>query len=293
MDQLRGMAVFVQVVDLGGISAAAEREQLSPTMVGNHLRALEERLGARLLNRTTRRQSLTESGAIYYEQCRTILRLVADANGGVQASQTAPSGRLRIAAPLSFGSEQLTPAVGEFLAVHPAVSVELTLNDRVMDLVEEGFDAAIRVGKLAESGLVARPLRPYRMWICGSPAYLRARGTPLTPDDLAGHDCLVFSHAGRRWRFDDAAGGAAEQRTVPGRFTVNSGQALRVAALAGLGIIMQPEVLLEEDVRLGRLVRLFADNDLPSRAMNLVYLRDRQMPPKLAAFRDFILRRFG
>lgn len=291
MDDLRSMAVFVRTVDLGSLAAAAEREGISPTMAGNHLRSLERKLGAKLLNRTTRSHSLTEAGRSYYEKARRILDLVAEAHAGVEAEQQAARGKLRIAAPLSFGTERLAPALGEFLTCFPEISVELSLNDRLVDLVEEGFDAAFRIGALADSSLVARRLRPYRMWVCASPDYLRRQGTPERPAELAGHDCLFFSYAGGEWKFD--ADGKRETVAVQGRFQVNSGQALRVAARAGMGIILQPEVLLAEDVASGRLVRLFPDLEIPTRPMNLVYLRDRHMPPRLRHFIDFALQRFG
>ncbi|MBA8899606.1 LysR family transcriptional regulator [Phyllobacterium sp. P30BS-XVII] len=291
MDDLKSMAVFAQIVDLGSLSAAAEREGMSATMAGNHLRALELRVGAKLLNRTTRRHSLTDIGKTYYEQVRVILHLVAQANAGVEAAQATPRGRLRIAAPVSFGAERLTPALGEFLTQYPEISVDLALSDRTVDLIDEGFDAALRIGNLADSTLIARSLQPYRMWVCAAPSYLSKRGTPERPEDLKQHDCLVFSYAGRQWRL--GLGNHPEKTAVQGRLEVNNGQALRVAACSGLGIVMQPEVLLATDVKEGTLVRLFSDHDLPSRPMNLVYLRDRQMPPKLRCFIDFVAERFG
>ena len=291
LDDLKSMAVFVQIVDRGSLSAAAEREGMSPTMAGNHLRALERKLGATLLKRTTRRHALTEAGRGYYEKARAILQLVAEAHAGAEAIQAAPRGRLRVAAPVSFGAERLSPALEDLLARYPDIVVDLALSDRVVDLIDDGFDAAIRIGRLADSSLIARPLQDYRMWICASPSYLAARGVPTRPNELEHHACLVFSYAGREWRF--SASDPALRVKVDGRIEANSGQALRMAARAGLGIIMQPEVLLAEDVADGRLVRLFGDFDLPSRPMNLVYLRDRHMTPKLRGFIDFVTDRFG
>jgi DNA-binding transcriptional LysR family regulator len=261
LDDLKSMGVFVQIVDRGSLSAAAEREGISATMAGNHLRALERKLGAKLMNRTTRRHSLTDVGRTYYEQARTILQLVAQAHAGAEAVQVAPRGRLRIAAPVSFGAERLTPALGEFLGRYRDISVDLALSDRVVDLIDDGFDAAVRIGEPAENGLIARPLQHYRMWVCAAPSYLQERGTPTRPDDLRHHDCLVFSYAGGHWRF--AASDQVSRININGRFQVNNGQALRIAARAGLGVILQPEALLAEDVADGRLVRLFADHDLP------------------------------
>lgn len=291
MGDLESMTVFVQIVERGSLSAAAHHQGISPTMAGNHLRALERTLGAKLVNRTTRRLSLTDIGRDYYEQARTILHLVAAAHAGVEAAQATPRGALRIAAPVSFGTERLTPALGEFLAQYPDVSVDLVLSDRTVDLIDDGFDAAIRIGALAESGLVARPLQNYQMWICASPSYLQARGEPTEPEELRDHDCLVFSYAGGRWRFAQDDRDARVE--VEGRLKVNNGQALRMAARAGLGIVMQPEVLLASDVAAGFLVRLFPGHELPSRPMNLLYLRDRHMPPKLRCFINFVTSRFG
>jgi len=290
LNDLKCMAVFVDVVDLGSLAAAAERHEISPTMAGNHLRALEEKLGSTLLNRTTRRHSLTDIGKTYYEQARNILHLVAQANAGAQAMQSVPRGRLRVTAPVSFGAERLSPALGRFLAAHPEVTIELALNDRVVDLVDEGFDAAIRIGTLADSSLIGCPLKPYRMWICAAPAYLQRYGTPVRPDDLADHECLSFSYAGAEWHFGSERD--SQKLAVKGRLQANSGQALRMAARSGLGIIMQPQVLLAEDVTEGRLVRLLADFELPGRPMQLVYLRDRHMSSKLRAFIDFIVDEF-
>jgi DNA-binding transcriptional LysR family regulator len=224
LDDLKSMSVFVQVVDQGSLSAAAEREGISPTMAGNHLRALERKLGAKLLNRTTRRHSLTEVGQTYYDQAHTILQLVAQAHAGVEAAQAKPRGRLRITAPVSFGAERLTPALGEFLVQNGEISIDLTLSDRIGDLIDDGFDAAVRIGELSDSGLIAHQLQPYRMWVCAAPSYLRERGTPARPQELEGHDCLLFSYAGGQWRFGQSD--RSPKVRVQGRLQVNNGQAL-------------------------------------------------------------------
>jgi DNA-binding transcriptional LysR family regulator len=290
MDKFRSMEVFVAVVDAGSFTAAAEAFAMSPVMVGKHIRQLEERLGARLLTRTTRRQSLTEIGRQYAERCRQILADVATAESGAEAMRTAPRGVLKLSAPVSFGSLQLAPAMADYLALHPEVSLELNLNDRVIDLVEEGYDAAVRIGMLDDSGLVARPLAPYRMQVCASPEYLARAGVPQTPDDLATHQCLDFTPWNKRtrWKLADAQG------AVPAsRFRSNNGQALRMAALRGYGIVMQAEILLGEDVAAGRLVPLLERYLPPPLPMHLIYPRDRQPTPKLSTFIDFMLERFG
>ena len=294
MDKLRSMEIFVAVVDAGSFTAAAEAFQISPVMVGKHIKQLEERLGTRLLTRTTRRQSLTEIGLQYVEQCRQILAQIAAAETGAEAMRATPRGKLKITAPVSFGSECIAPLMAEYLTAYPDVSLELNLNDRMVDLVEEGFDAAIRIGKLEDSAMVARVLRPYAMVICAAPAYLEKHGVPHTPDDLARHECLDFMQWSRhmRWRLSGKAarhdGSAAESR-----FRSNNGQALRVAALHGFGIVMQAEILLADDIAAGRLVPLLADYVPAPRPMHLVYARDRQPTPKLTTFIDFLLQRYG
>ncbi|WP_377701671.1 LysR family transcriptional regulator [Pseudoduganella sp. UC29_71] len=292
MDKLRSMEVFVAVVDRGSFTAAADAFGISPVMVGKHIRALEERLGAALLARTTRRQSLTEIGRQYADQCRAILAQISAAESGAEAMHAAPRGKLKITAPVSFGSEWVSPAMTEYLAQHPEVSLELNLNDRMVDIVEEGYDAAVRIGVLEDSGLVARALRPYGMVICASPAYLKRAGTPRTPDDLAQHECLDFMQWTHqvRWRLKGQPGASKVRES---RFRSNNGHALRVAALHGFGIVMQAEMLLAQDIAAGRLVPLLHDYVPAARPMHLVYSRDRQPTPKLTTFIDFMLERFG
>jgi DNA-binding transcriptional LysR family regulator len=292
MDKLRSMEIFVAVVDAGNFTAAAARFNISPVMVGKHIAQLEATLDARLLTRTTRRQSLTEIGSQYADQCRTILAQIAAAERGAEAMRSVPRGRLRITASTSFGTEWLTPAITDYLRLHPEVSVDLNLNDRMVDLVDEGYDAAIRVGAPADSSLIARPLRPYAMMICASPAYLKKHGTPRKPEDLAKHECLDFvvGDVGVRWRLQSVHG---KRPLQPSRFRANNGQALHMAALNDFGIVMQAEVLLAQDVAAGRLVPILRKYLPAPRPMNLIYPRDRRATPKLTTFIDFMVERFG
>lgn len=292
MDLLDSMKVYVLAVEKGSLSAAATACGISATMAGKHLRTLEQRLGMRLLNRTTRRQHLTAFGEDYYVRCKEILRMVVESDAQAQNLQLAPTGQLRITAPVTFGTEALIPALSEYLDRYPQVSVDVALCDRAVDLVEEGFEAAIRIGQLPDSALIAKSLAPYRLMICASPEYLARKGTPGKPEDLSQHECLSFSPAAlAHWRLTDQDG---EYRVpVSGRLQVNQGQALRVAALHGLGIVLQPAILLEADVRAGRLVQLFPTHELPSRPMNVVYLPDRYRSPKLRSFVDFLVERFN
>lgn len=294
MDTLRSMEVFVAVADQGSLTAAAALFHMSPVMVGKHIGYLENRLGAKLLVRTTRRQHLTEIGAQYLEQCRQILAQVRAAETGAEAMRAAPRGKLKITAPVSFGSECLAPLLADYLDAYPEVSLDLNLNDRLVDLVEEGFDAAIRIGKLDDSGMVARPLRPYAMVICAAPAYLEKRGVPQTPDDLARHECLDFMQWARhlRWRLNGKEG-TSDGAKAESRFRSNNGQALRVAALHGFGIVMQAEILMAGDIAAGRLLPILEEYVPAPRPMHLLYARDRQPTPKLTTLIECILQRYG
>lgn len=292
MDRLSSMAVFVRVVELGGFAAAAGERGISPTMAGKHVRALEAHLGARLLNRTTRRQSLTEIGKAWYDRCKSLLGELAAAEESVGRLRAAPRGTLRVSAPVTFGATRLAPALGEFLRRHPDVRVDLSLSDRVVDLVDEGFEAAIRIGPLADSRMIARALDPYASMLCAAPAYLKRRGTPRTPKDLAGHDCLAFATTARRGRWRLVRDGVETSVSFTPRVLVNSGEALRRAALAGAGIVLQPEVLLAEDLVRGRLVSILPRWTAPAHDMHVVYAADRQASPKLRCFVDFVLERF-
>ena len=288
MHLLDSMEVYVLAVEKGSLSAAATACGISPTMAGNHLRTLEKRLGMQLLSRTTRRQHLTAFGEDYYARCKEILRLVADTDTQAQNLQLTPVGKLRVTAPITFGTEALVPALSMYLGRYPEVSVDLVLCDRVVDLVEEGFEAAIRIGRLPDSALIAKSLAPYRMMICASPEYLARKGTPQKPQDLIQHECLSFTPAAlAAWRLADC-----DDVPVKGRLQVNDGRALRVAALHGLGIVLQPAILLEADARAGRLVQLFPTYELPSRGMSVVYLQDRYRSPKLRSFVNFLVERF-
>jgi DNA-binding transcriptional LysR family regulator len=298
VDTLLSMQVFVEVVEAGSLSAAAQRFGISAPMAGKHLQALEARLGARLIVRTTRRQSLTEIGREYYERCRRILADVNDADALAEAMSTAPRGLLRLSVPLTYGVQLVTPVVTGFLSAYPEVSVELDLSNRLVDLVEERFDAAVRIGSLAtlpDSSFVARPLKPYAMTACAAPSYLARAGTPRTPADLAGHECLGFVHGGREalWRLEGDAPGAQDDREQSARFRANNGQALKKAALAGFGLVLQPHALVAEELASGALVAVLgAFLPEPSPA-HLIYPRDRRATPKLTTFVDFMVRRLG
>lgn len=293
MDRLQSMDVFVRVAERGGFSPVAEELGISATMVGKHIRALEDHLGVRLINRTTRRQSLTEAGAAYLERCTQVLASVADAEAEVMNLRRTARGVLRLSAPVTFGSQCLSPVLVDYLAQNPEVSVELTLNDRGVDLIEEGFEAAIQIGRLEDSSFIAHPLRPYRSLLCASPAYLARHGTPRKPADLIRHNCLGFMYWDRRSRWRLLGKNGESLVRVRGNFTVNHGPALRTAALAGLGIVMQPEILFADDLASGRLVRVLQGFQPPERPMHLLTLPDRHPTPRLRSLVEFMIERFG
>src|ERR1700722_5085343 len=260
MDRLTGMETFVRVVELGGFTAAAAAVNISPTMVSNHIRALERRLGARLLNRTTRRQSLTEIGTTYYAQCLDILGRIDSAENEARDRRSRPTGRLRISAPITLGAHLLVPAFAEYLREYAEVEIELQLNDRMVDLADEGFDAAFRFGELSDSSLIARRLGNPNRGVCASPIFLTRHGPPQKPDDLVNHNCLAFHYVQpeRDWLF---RGARAEGVRVAGQLPLNNGPAFLVAVLADVGIAMLPDYLVSEDLTAGRLVRLFREFD--------------------------------
>lgn len=290
------MEIFARVVERGSFAAAAKGSGMTPTMVGNHIRELERRLKGRLLNRTTRRQSLTELGKRYHTRCLEILALVDSAELDAREMQSSPRGRLRVSCPVIYGTRVLVPALAGYLDRHPEVQIELSLNDRFVDLAEEGFDAAIRARVLPDSGLIARPLARSPRIVCASPAYLVRHGHPRTPADLVLHNCLAFTSTTgpeREWLFPRADSDGVEHIPVRGRLDVNGGLALREAALAGLGIIFQPQVMLQDDLDAGRLVRLFPDWPAPNWPVHVVTLPDAHMPPKLVSFIAFLQETLG
>ena len=294
MDRLTSMAVFVKAVDLGSFTAAATALGSSSQMVGKHVGFLEARLGAQLLRRTTRRQSLTEVGLAFYERCRIILAEAEAAESLMQDLSATPRGRLRVSAPVNVGACTVAPLVGDFLRAFPGVELELSLTDRYVDVVDEGFDAVFRLGPLGDSSLNARELGLQRQIACASPAYLAARGAPCHPDDLAAHDCLGYVNwSGRpysEWRFDRL--GASHPVKIRSRFQVNDGRVLRAAALRGDGIILQPEAVVAEDLRSGRLTQVLGDYEAPSRPLYLLFPTRRLQPPKLRAFIDHVAAAF-
>lgn len=295
MDRLSSMGAFVMAAELGSYARAAERLNMSAQMVAKHVAALEHRLGARLLNRTTRRQSLTELGSAYYERCKHILTEAEAADSLAQIMNDTPRGKLKISAPVTFGSYSLMPLITQFLRDNPEVEIDLHLTDRFIDLVEEGYEVAFRIGPLATTTLTARPLAPYGLVVCAAPAYLAERGTPLTPADLEHHECLGYAYwsrpADREWSFYE--GSILHKVRVSSRLQVNESKALMSAALDGFGIVLGPQDFLLPALERGELVRLLPDFAAPSRQMHLLYTANRQRTAKLRRFVEAVLLRFG
>lgn len=293
MDRLLSMSAFAKTVELGSFSAAGEALGMSPQGVGKHVLMLEQQLGVRLLNRTTRRQHLTDIGTTFYERVKIILAEVDAAEALAAETRAIPRGRLRINAPVSFGIHTLSPRLPEYLRAYPEVSLELSVSNRYVDVIEEGFDAVFRVGELSDSGLIARALAPYPLCLSAAPAYLASRPPIRTPADLAGHECLGFFHPELRtqWTFDGPSG--KETVAVNSRITIDSGESLLALALAGMGLLLQPRELVENELASGRLVLLLPEYRVPSRAMHLLYAPDRRITPKLRSFIDFAVETFG
>ncbi|MCK9800968.1 LysR family transcriptional regulator [Pseudomonas sp. MAFF 302030] len=293
MDRLSSMAAFVKAVEMGSFSAAGNALQMSAQLIGKHVHHLEQHLGVRLLNRTTRRQSLTDFGREFYERCKFILAEVETAENMAAETQASPSGKLRINAPVSFGMQSLAPRLPEFMQANPLVSVELTLANRAVDLIDEGFDVVFRVGQLSDSGLVARPLAPYRLILCAAPSYLKGKPAIETPWDLQAHECLGFSHTELRthWTFDGPEGKVIVP--VGSRLMADHGEPLLCAALAGLGILLQPVELVRKSLQQGELVALLPDYPPPSRPLHVLFAPDRRLTPKVRRFLDFATQTFG
>ena len=294
MDRLAAIEAFVRVAETHSFSEAARRLHASQSAVSRAVSGLEAELGARLLHRTTRSLTLTEAGRGYFERAARILADLEEANLAVTQLQAAPRGRLRVNAPMSFGFLHLAPALPDFLALYPELSVDLSMSDRFVDLIEEGVDVAVRIGALEDSSLIARKLAPIRRVVCASPAYLNARGTPLAPDDLKQHDCLCNSNIAvlHEWRFA-AADGKLWPVDVNGRLSANNGDALRVAALKGLGLANLPTFIVGADLQAGTLMTVLDDFAVQDLSMSAVYPPGRHLSPKVRAFVDFLADRFG
>lgn len=294
MQHLTDIAVFVKVVELSSFTAAAEALQMSQPVVSKAVTRLEEKLGARLLNRTTRRLSLTEAGSELYRRSAHALEEIENAELEVARFQTEPRGTLRVSAPMSFSILHLGPALHLFFDRYPGVTVELSMDDRQVDLVEAGFDIAIRIGRLQDSNLIARKIAPCRQVLSASPAYLAKRGAPERPEDLLQHNCILYSLLAtpREWRLTDAEG---EVHVVPisGTMQSNNGLVNRAAAVSGAGIVLLPTFYLGDQLRSGELKPILCKFRPQDLAVYAVYPERRNLMPKVRAFVDFLAATFG
>jgi len=292
MDRLTSLTVFGRVVECGGFSAAARRLNMSVTMVSNHIQSLEDRLGVRLLNRTTRRVSLTDIGKAYYERSHQILMDLEEADQIATSQHATPQGTLRVYTSMNI-VRFLSPIIGEFLNAYPAASVDLTVGERMVDIIEEGFDLAIRTLPPPDSSLVVRRLTAWRHMLCCSPTYLETHAAPKHPADLADHNCLryVFYPFGDEWRFE-GPDGSIISAPVGGNLVTNSAEALRLLALSGHGIFLAPTFVLRDDVANGNFVPLLPGYRPVEFSINAIYPNRHHLSTKTRSFIDLLAERF-
>jgi DNA-binding transcriptional LysR family regulator len=290
MDRLASMQAFVQVVDSGSFAGAAKRLAASPAAVTHHVQALEDRLGVQLLNRTTRRLSLTEVGRTFYQHSAQILAQVEEAERSATLLQTTPRGLLRLNTSEGI-ARVVMPLIAEFTAAHPEMSFDVVLTDRMVDMVEGGFDLALRAGPLPDSSLISRKLALGKLILCAAPDYLARRGAPQRPEDLAGHNCLIYQMLGNEWRFNGRAGDVAV--AVSGNLRSNSLEAVRRAALSGQGIGLLAAVVVAEDLQKGALVRLLPEYDANEVVIQAVYPASRHLSVKTRSFLGFLAQRMN
>jgi DNA-binding transcriptional LysR family regulator len=295
MDRFENARVFTTVIEAGGFTAAADRLGLSRAATSKHVQQLEERLGARLLDRTTRRVSVTAAGRRFYEQCRRILAELDEAERAASELHNEPRGELRVIAPTNFGLTELGAAITDLVVAYPKLRVNLTVNDHVTDPLEGGYDIAIKVDlpRGTSSSLIARKLNTTRRLVCAAPSYLRERGTPQTPEDLAHHDCLSYSYIAEpdEWHFLGADGERVVK--VSGPIVTSHRQLLNTAAVRGLGIAYGPVAFFRDDLAAGRLAQVLADYPLPEATIYAVYPAGQKLSAKVKVFNDFMARSFA
>ena len=295
VDRLTSMAVFVKAADLGSFAAAAEAMGMSPQMVAKHVVFLEDRLGTALIHRTTRRQSLTDVGRAYYDRCKHLLLEVDAAESVAQEMRSKPKGVLRVNAPLTFGAFSLAPFVTRYLRRYPDVQIDLTLNDRFVDPLEDGFEVMVRVGEVNDASLIAHSLAPYRLIACASPDYIARRGMPQNPSELRQHDCLAYAYWSPsipcRWQFTRE--GRTEEVRATGRMRSNDWKALLHAAKEGYGITLGPANVLNAEIEAGRLIRVLPDYEGPTRPMHVIYPAGRRPTVKVQSFVQAVREEFG
>jgi DNA-binding transcriptional LysR family regulator len=294
MDRLRAYEVFVTVVSRGSFTRAADVLETSPANVTRYVNELEAHLGTRLLNRTSRKLSVTEGGETLYARCKSILDDVAETEGLVSSASVEPRGRLRINAPVSFGILHLAPLWPAFMQKYPRVELDVSLNDRVVDIVDEGYDLAIRISRAGSTNHAARKLATSSNILCASPAYLARCGYPAAPADLVEHRCIGYSYAatGDEWQLVDSEN-TLHTVKVNCHMRTNNGDTARAAALAGGGVIWQPTFLVSNDLRAGKLVRILPEYRMPDIDVFALYPSRRHLSAKIRAMVDFLVEAFG
>lgn len=292
-DVLTGMRVFTTVVDAGSFASAADRLDLSRGMTSRYVAQVEAHLGVRLLNRTTRSLSLTEAGHDYYQRATQVLSMVEEAERAATQETSVPRGTLRINTSVAFGARHLGAAISDYMRRYAQVKMDITLNDRVVDLVEEGFDLAVRIARRIDPGLVARPITRARMVACASPEYIKSRGMPKSPPDLARHNCLTYAYSGLQEEWHFKRGNSEYTAKAAGSLHGNNGDIICAAAVAGLGVIVQPTFIVYEALRARKLVRVLKDWEADELTIFAVYPTRQFLPLKVRSFIDFVVERFG
>lgn len=296
MRDLSGIAVFAAVVETGSFTAAAEKLGQSKSAVSKQVTKLEQRLGAQLLARTTRKLNLTEVGAAFYERCERIVAEAEEAELAVTRLQDVPRGRLRVSAPLSFGIAHLAAALPEFMAGHEEVTIDIDFSDRRVDIVDEGFDLALRIGRLEDSSLIAKRIATTRRPVMAAPSYWKTHGKPTHPKELEDHNCLTYSYlsAPNSWAFRDPDNPRAEMTVrVAGTMNANNGNALAAAAAAGLGVLMTPTFICADHIRSGALEPALETFEPDPLGIHALYPPNRHLSAKVRAFIDFLTARFA
>ena len=294
LDRLLAMTVFVKVVEQGSFARAAERLHMSTSGVSRHVAELEAHLDTRLLNRTTRRISLTESGQAYFERALHLLADLEETEAAVSSSTVTPRGTIRLTCSTSFGVPHLAPAIGAFQARYPDVRFDISASSRFVDLVEEGLDLAIRIGDLGNPNLIARKIGSMRLITCASPEYLKRKGTPKHPDDLAKHNCFTYEYAPEKnqWRFQDRQKNEIKVR-IDGSVHANNGEMLAAIAVAGAGIALEPDFIVEPLLESGALVEILKNFRPAPYNIYAVYPSRRHLSAKVRTFVDFLATRFA
>ncbi len=298
MDKFASLQAFAQVVEANGFAAAAREMGLSRSAVNKLVIALENDLGVQLLHRSTRRVTPTVTGLTFYTRCKQILADLEEAELAVSRLQTEPQGQLRINAPMTFGTQYLGSAIADFMQQYPALQIQLTLEDRQVDPLAEGYDLLVRISQLPEAAsLVIHPIGPIEIWLCAAPDYIQRQGLPQSPEELRSHQCLHYGHLANRYEWHLGSGDRSEGNSIvvpiQARLCSNNGEVLKAAALQGLGIAMLPEFIIGGEVATGQLVRVLAGYEMSSLTLYVLYPVNRHLSPKVQLLTEFLQHRFG